>query len=132
MRNGLDLTRSTLCRASPEVADYPFTTLMPNLGVVQGKEDFEVDADYQGLGGGQRAVLADLPGLIEGAHAVGSQGAKPRIICTGKWRHTMDRADSFLSGCLSGFQRFSLAFLFDVWRSLHPLYLTFQDQTKMC
>ena len=58
------------CRASPEVADYPFTTLMPNLGVVQGKEDFEVDADYEGLGGGQRAVLADLPGLIEGAHAV--------------------------------------------------------------
>jgi GTPase involved in cell partitioning and DNA repair len=52
------------------VAEYPFTTLMPNLGVVQGKEDFEVDDDYQGLRGGQRAILADLPGLIEGAHAV--------------------------------------------------------------
>ena len=64
------------------MADYPFTTLMPNLGVVQGKEDFEVDADYEGLGGGQRAVLADLPGLIEGAHAVSSRprGSHPTPI----------------------------------------------------
>lgn len=46
---------SRLTRAQPEIADYPFTTKYPNLGVVY-------------LGGDQQMVLADLPGLIEGAH----------------------------------------------------------------
>ncbi|KAK6256808.1 hypothetical protein QUC31_000267 [Theobroma cacao] len=48
--------------AKPDIADYPFTTLMPNLGQLDGDP---------ALGAGRyssEATLADLPGLIEGAH----------------------------------------------------------------
>lgn len=46
---------AALTRAKPKIADYPFTTLQPNLGVV------EIDD-------GATLVLADIPGLVEGAH----------------------------------------------------------------
>ncbi|WIA30129.1 hypothetical protein OEZ86_000222 [Tetradesmus obliquus] len=53
---------AALTRASPEVAPYPFTTLMPNLGVMGGQAAAAAGSS------GQAPVLADLPGLIEGAH----------------------------------------------------------------
>ncbi|WP_336605589.1 GTPase ObgE [Fundidesulfovibrio soli] len=46
---------SAISAAKPKIANYPFTTLTPNLGVIQGED-------------GMQLVAADIPGLIEGAH----------------------------------------------------------------
>ena len=46
---------SAVSAAQPKIAAYPFTTLSPNLGVIQYDDD-------------RRLVMADIPGLVEGAH----------------------------------------------------------------
>jgi len=51
---------SRLSRATPKVADYPFTTLSPNLGLAELSPD-------GATGASRRLVVADIPGLIEGA-----------------------------------------------------------------
>jgi GTPase len=53
---------ASVTAAKPKIADYPFTTLNPNLGVVR------LGAKGRGSGDAHEFVLADIPGLIEGAH----------------------------------------------------------------
>jgi len=83
---------SVISAARPKIANYPFTTLQPNLGVVNA------DGGTGGHGTelGRTYVVADLPGLIEGAHLGAGLGIRflRHVERTRLLVHLIDTSDS--------------------------------------
>jgi GTPase len=93
---------SVISAARPKIADYPFTTLEPNLGVVNA------DGGTGGHGTelGRTFVVADLPGLIEGAHLGAGLGIRflRHVERTRLTVHLIDTSDSNVDDPVHSFQ----------------------------
>jgi GTP-binding protein len=93
---------SVVSAARPKIANYPFTTLAPNLGVVNA------DGGTGGHGTelGRTFVVADLPGLIEGAHLGAGLGIRflRHVERTRLIVHLIDTSDSNVDDPVHSFQ----------------------------
>jgi GTP-binding protein len=92
---------SVISAARPKIANYPFTTLEPNLGVVNADGLSRTSSARAGAGGqgtelGRTFVVADLPGLIEGAHLGAGLGIRflRHVERTRLLVHLIDTSDS--------------------------------------
>jgi GTPase len=84
---------SVISKARPKIANYPFTTLTPNLGVVSS-------------GYGEPFVVADIPGLIQGAHTGAGLGIQflKHIERTRILLHLIDAAEIDMASPLSSYE----------------------------
>jgi GTP-binding protein len=102
---------SVISAARPKIANYPFTTLEPNLGVVNADGFSRTSAAGDGSGSagrelGRTFVVADLPGLIEGAHEGAGLGMRflRHVERTRLLVHLIDTSDATVDDPIHSFE----------------------------